>query len=161
MEGRKGADRHRPASFHHSAITRPRWLNRHRNSRAEISSARHPLNNRAATVLPVQLSLQGAPVRLCLPATVPGPSLDPVDWRALRAQGHQMLDDMFDAMESVGERPLWQPIPDSVRATMRQALPTAPTALAMVHDDFLQQVLPYGSGNTHPGFMGQDLLQEI
>jgi aromatic-L-amino-acid decarboxylase len=95
-----------------------------------------------------------AAVRLCPPKPSPSTSLDPADWAELRAQGHRMLDDMFEAMESIGERPLWQPIPAAARRSMRQPLPSAPTALASVHDDFLHDVLPYGSGNAHPGFMG-------
>ncbi len=110
----------------------------------------NPVNSPAADPGP----MQGAAIGLGSATALPDPSLDPTDWLTLRAQGHQMLDDMLDAMESIGERPLWQPIPEAVRATMRRPLPTAPTALAMVHDDFLHQILPYGSGNAHPGFMG-------
>src|ERR1700692_136608 len=84
----------------------------------------------------------------------PGGSLDPSDWRALRAQGHRMLDDMFDFVEHIRERPVWRPIPDGVRARFRAAVPTAPTDLAAVHDEFMRYVLPYATGNTHPGFMG-------
>lgn len=93
-------------------------------------------------------------IQLCPPAASPETSLDPQDWTGLRAQGHRMLDDMFDAMESVGDRPLWQEIPDSVRETMRAPLPATAVPLGEVHEDFLRDILPYGSGNTHPGFMG-------
>jgi len=65
-----------------------------------------------------------------------------------------MLDDMFDAISSVGEKPVWQAIPDEVRQSARQPLPSKAVPLGQVHDDFLQNVLPYGSGNAHPGFMG-------
>jgi aromatic-L-amino-acid/L-tryptophan decarboxylase len=84
----------------------------------------------------------------------PGSSLDPSDWRALRAQGHRMLDDMLDFIEHIRERPVWRPIPDGVRARFREAVPTAPTDLAAVHDEFMRHILPYATGNTHPGFMG-------
>jgi aromatic-L-amino-acid decarboxylase len=84
----------------------------------------------------------------------PDGGLDPSDWQALRAQGHRMLDDMFDFVEHIRERPVWQPIPDSVRARFRAAVPTAPTDLAAVHDEFMRDILPYATGNTHPGFMG-------
>jgi aromatic-L-amino-acid decarboxylase len=39
-------------------------------------------------------------------------SLDTPDWHALRGQGHRMLDGMFDHLEHVSLRPVWQPIPD-------------------------------------------------
>jgi aromatic-L-amino-acid decarboxylase len=82
------------------------------------------------------------------------PSLDPADWPGVRAQGHRMLDDMFDYLEHVRARPVWQPIPDDVRACFDAALPAAPTALGAVHDDFMRHVLPFATGNAHPGFMG-------
>jgi glutamate/tyrosine decarboxylase-like PLP-dependent enzyme len=81
-------------------------------------------------------------------------SLDPADWPAVRAQGHRMLDDIFDYLEHVRARPVWQPIPDGVRARFDAPLPAAPTALAAVHDDFMRHVLPFATGNAHPGFMG-------
>ncbi|MBI1777944.1 MAG: cytochrome D ubiquinol oxidase subunit I [Proteobacteria bacterium] len=65
-----------------------------------------------------------------------------------------MLDDMLDYIEHIRERPVWQPIPDSLRAEFRTALPSEPTELALVHDEFLRTILPYSTGNTHPGFMG-------
>src|SRR5258707_581541 len=81
-------------------------------------------------------------------------SLDPTDWAALRAQGHRMLDDILDYLEHIRERPVWQPIPDEVRNQFRASLPTGPTELATVHEEFLRLILPYSTGNTHPGFMG-------
>jgi aromatic-L-amino-acid decarboxylase len=83
-----------------------------------------------------------------------GGNLDPSDWPALRTQGHRMLDDMFDFIEHIRERPVWRPIPDRVRARFREALPTTPTELAAVHDEFMHNILPHATGNTHPGFMG-------
>jgi aromatic-L-amino-acid decarboxylase len=82
------------------------------------------------------------------------PQLDPSDWPAFRDQGHRMLDDMFDYLETIRERPVWQPMPAAVRARFRDRLPLAPTELSAVHEEFLQNVLPYSTGNVHPGFMG-------
>ena len=65
-----------------------------------------------------------------------------------------MLDDMFDHLESLRSQPAWRPIPDEIRARRRTPLPTEPQPLAQVHDAFLREVLPYASGNLHPGFMG-------
>ncbi|HTZ77313.1 MAG TPA: pyridoxal-dependent decarboxylase [Stellaceae bacterium] len=65
-----------------------------------------------------------------------------------------MLDDILDYVERIRERPVWQPIPDEVRARFRAEVPTAPTALGAVHADFMRDVLPYATGNVHPGFMG-------
>jgi glutamate/tyrosine decarboxylase-like PLP-dependent enzyme len=41
-----------------------------------------------------------------------------------------------------------------VREAVRQPSPDGPTDLAEVHEEFLRLVLPYGTGNLHPGFMG-------
>jgi aromatic-L-amino-acid decarboxylase len=80
--------------------------------------------------------------------------LDPDDWRELRDQGHRMLDDLFDHLESLREKPVWKPIPETVRAAFRSAPPRAPTPLADTHQRFMDDVLPYAGGNLHPGFMG-------
>lgn len=93
------------------------------------------------------------PSGACRPAT-PFTSLDPHDWSAIRLQGHKMLDDMFDHLERVSERPVWLAAPQAARASMDAPLPIDSTELATVHASFREMVLPYGGGNTHPGFMG-------
>ena len=65
-----------------------------------------------------------------------------------------MLDDILDYIEHIRERPVWQPIPDSVRGRFRETVPTGPTDLAVVHDEFMRHILPFATGNSHPGFMG-------
>jgi aromatic-L-amino-acid decarboxylase len=84
----------------------------------------------------------------------PSETLDPRDWEDLRAQGHRMLDDMIDYIAGVRDRPVWQPIPDAVRAEFRAALPRQPSGLADVYRDFTDFIAPYTTGNVHPGFMG-------
>ncbi len=65
-----------------------------------------------------------------------------------------MLDDMFDYLERIRERPVWRPIPSQVRESFREPLPRDPSDLSTVHEIFMKRVLPYTVGNTHPGFMG-------
>ena len=65
-----------------------------------------------------------------------------------------MLDDILYYIENIRERPVWQPIPESVRGRFRAGIPAEPTDLAAVHDEFMRHILPYATGNTHPGFMG-------
>src|SRR5476651_2731391 len=84
----------------------------------------------------------------------PVTGLDPADWPSVRAQGHRMLDDILDYVEHIRERPVWQPIPDDVRAHFRASPPAAPADLGAVHDEFMRDILPYATGNSHPGFMG-------
>ena len=81
-------------------------------------------------------------------------TLDPQDWRELRAQGQRMLDDMFDYLEHLRERPVWQPIPQEVRDRFHEALPREPGDLATIHESFMRDILPFAVGNAHPGFMG-------
>ncbi len=80
--------------------------------------------------------------------------LDPNDWQALRAQGHRMLDDMCDYLERLRARPVWQPIPDAVRARYSESLPREGHDIVAVHRRFMDEILPYAVGNAHPGFMG-------
>lgn len=81
-------------------------------------------------------------------------SLDPADWPAFRIQAHRMLDDALDYIEHIRQRPVWQPIPGEVRDRFHEPVPYAPSDLAEVHERFLTDILPYATGNTHPGFMG-------
>lgn len=81
-------------------------------------------------------------------------TLDPENWQDFRQQGHRMLDDMLDYIEFLRARPVWQPIPDEVRAVFRQPMPRLPGDLGAAHATFMQDVLPYAIGNAHPGFMG-------
>ncbi|HEY2753029.1 pyridoxal phosphate-dependent decarboxylase family protein [Phenylobacterium sp.] len=81
-------------------------------------------------------------------------SLDPQDWREIRAQGHRMLDDMFDHMAGLRDQPVWRKPTPEARASFRAPLPMQAGDLAQAYEIFRRDVLPYGSGNTHPGFMG-------
>jgi glutamate/tyrosine decarboxylase-like PLP-dependent enzyme len=81
-------------------------------------------------------------------------SLDPNDWPAVRALGHRMVDDLMTYLESVRERPVWQPIPEEVRTQLRQPLPTEPQGAEQAYQDFFRYVLPYPTGNIHPRFWG-------
>src|SRR5438045_7934841 len=88
------------------------------------------------------------------PAPVTNGSLDPQDWSEFRALAHRMLDEAIDGIANVRSRPVWQPIPDAVRAAVRTDLPRAATDLAEVYREFSEHVAPYATGNVHPGFMG-------
>jgi glutamate/tyrosine decarboxylase-like PLP-dependent enzyme len=81
-------------------------------------------------------------------------SLDPADWRQVRALSHRALDDMFDWLQSAGERPVWQPMPAEKRAELRVGLPRGGAPLEQIYADFKRLVLPYGAGNEHPRFFG-------
>lgn len=84
----------------------------------------------------------------------PSHTLDPDDWPALRALGHRMLDDMFDWLQTVRERPVWVSPPDEVRAALAAPVPFEGQGDAAAYDDFLRLVRPYAAGNLHPRFFG-------
>jgi len=88
------------------------------------------------------------------PAPAATASLDPADWTDFRQQAHRMLDDMLGSIENIRDRPVWQPIPDAVRARFCEAIPIQPTKLATVHEDFMTTILPFTARNSHPGFLG-------
>ncbi|MCK1734294.1 aspartate aminotransferase family protein [Bradyrhizobium sp. 138] len=81
-------------------------------------------------------------------------SLDPQDWSAFRALAHRMLDETIDRIANVRSRPVWQPIPDGVRAAFKADVPREASDLAEVYREFAEHVAPYATGNVHPGFMG-------
>jgi glutamate/tyrosine decarboxylase-like PLP-dependent enzyme len=82
------------------------------------------------------------------------PSLDPASWPDLRALGHRMVDEMMNYLETVRERPVWQRMPDDVREHFRGSLPRRPEGAEAAYADFVQNVLPYPTGNIHPRFWG-------
>ncbi|MBR0815166.1 aspartate aminotransferase family protein [Bradyrhizobium diazoefficiens] len=81
-------------------------------------------------------------------------SLDPQDWSAFRALAHRMLDETIDGIANVRSRPVWQPIPDGVRAAFKADVPREASDLAEVYREFAEHIAPYATGNVHPGFMG-------
>ena len=81
-------------------------------------------------------------------------SLDPADWEALRELGVQMVTDMLEYLRTVRERPVWQPIPEQVKANFRRPVPLEPEPASEVYQEFQQNVLPYPLGNIHPRFWG-------
>jgi aromatic-L-amino-acid/L-tryptophan decarboxylase len=92
-----------------------------------------------------------------MPMPAPAPteiSLDPIDPERFRALGHRMLDDMLDHLAALRDRPAWRPIPDDVRAALREPLPRAGEGEEAAYQAFAARVLPYPNGNLHPRFWG-------
>jgi glutamate/tyrosine decarboxylase-like PLP-dependent enzyme len=81
-------------------------------------------------------------------------TLDPQDWEELRSLGHRMLDDMFDYLRDVRDRPAWQPPTAAARAVIAGPLPRDPSPAGSVYDDFREAILPFPTGNIHPRFWG-------
>lgn len=81
-------------------------------------------------------------------------TLDPENWDALQGLGHRMLDDMFDHLRTVRKRPVWQPVPDNVKANFESGPPAKPIPAERAYEEFKQNVLPYTQGSIHPRFWG-------
>jgi aromatic-L-amino-acid decarboxylase len=86
--------------------------------------------------------------------TLPEETLDPADWDAFRKLAHRALDDAFDAMATVRERPVWQSVPAAVRAEFKAPLPHRGEGAEAAYQDYQRLVAPYPLGNTHPRFWG-------
>jgi aromatic-L-amino-acid decarboxylase len=80
--------------------------------------------------------------------------LDPESWDEFRAHGHAVLDELLDWSRTLRDRPVWQPVPDAVRAALRLPLPRHGSGLDASWQDFRHSVLPYPWGNVHPRFWG-------
>jgi aromatic-L-amino-acid decarboxylase len=81
-------------------------------------------------------------------------SLDPDDWQAMRQLGHQMIEDVMDYLENIRSRPVWQPIPASVKDYLDQPLPENPLGETAAYREFVERILPHPMGNIHPRFWG-------
>lgn len=78
-------------------------------------------------------------------------TLDPQNWAELRQLGHEMLDDMFAFLQTVRERPAWQPVPAEVHKNLSGPLPIEAQGAEQAYEDFKNNVLPYPIA-IHPRF---------
>ncbi len=81
-------------------------------------------------------------------------SLDPVDWEALKRVFHDAVEQAVDHLRDIRDQPVWRPTPEAVRARLEGPLPRAPEALDALLARFAEDILPYGTGNSHPRFFG-------
>ncbi|MEO3385408.1 aspartate aminotransferase family protein [Mesorhizobium sp. CAU 1741] len=79
-------------------------------------------------------------------------TLDPADWSDVRALAHRVVDDSIGYLRDVRERPVWQGMPDAVKATYDGPLPRLPTPLDDVYGQVAENLMPYPMGNIHPRF---------
>ena len=79
-------------------------------------------------------------------------TLDPANWDEMRALSHRMVDDAITYLETVGKRPVWQPVPEDVAMRFDSPVPREPAGADAVYKEFLETVFPYPMGNIHPRF---------
>lgn len=80
--------------------------------------------------------------------------LDPEDWESLRRLGHRMVDDILEHLRTIRQQPVWQPVPAQVAARLETAAPEQGVGAESAYEEFLRDILPYATGNTHPRFWG-------
>ncbi len=83
---------------------------------------------------------------------IPDQNLDPKDWEAMRALGHQMIDDLIDYWAGIREQKIWRPIPEEVKEVFDQPIPEQGQSPEEVYREFKQYIFPYNKGNVHPRF---------
>ncbi len=79
-------------------------------------------------------------------------TLDPENWEEMRALAHRMVDDAMTYLETVRERPVWQPVPEEVAAHFDEQVPHEPVGAEATYQEFLENIFPYPMGNIHPRF---------
>jgi len=79
-------------------------------------------------------------------------TLDPGNWNEFRAVAHAAVDDATDRIRTLRDGPVWQPMPDEVRAAFAGPVPVGPQPLSEVYAQVATQVIPYAMGNVHPRF---------
>ena len=77
------------------------------------------------------------------------------DLDEFRRAGHALVDAVADHLEALPGRPVWQPLPDDLRAALLALpLPDGPTGLDALAGTMARDVLPHAMGNGHPAFFG-------
>jgi len=79
-------------------------------------------------------------------------TLDPENWEDMRALAHRMVDDAITYLETVRERPVWQPVPEQVAARFTEPAPRGPEGADSAYEEFVENILPYPMGTIHPRF---------
>jgi hypothetical protein len=65
-------------------------------------------------------------------------SLDPADWQLMRSLGHRMIDDIMTYLETIRTRPVWQSIPEKIKASFKQPLPLEPQGPEQAYEIFIR-----------------------
>ena len=79
-------------------------------------------------------------------------TLDPENWDEMRTLAHRMVDDALNYLETVRERPVWQPVPEEVASHFKMKAPRDPGDIEAVYEEFQEKILPYPMGTIHPRF---------
>ncbi|MEO6298206.1 MAG: pyridoxal-dependent decarboxylase [Paracoccaceae bacterium] len=78
-------------------------------------------------------------------------SLDPAEWSEFRAVAHKLVDACIDRLQAARDMP-WIPVPAAQAAAYR--LDGLGRGEAATAQRLVTEIMPYATGNTHPGFFG-------
>ncbi len=81
-------------------------------------------------------------------------TLDPYDWEIMITLGQRMVEDMINYTKTVRNRPVWQHLPERIKADFGNPVPNYPQPPERIYEEFIEKVLPYPMGNIHPRFWG-------
>jgi len=77
------------------------------------------------------------------------------DLEEFRQAGHELVDAVADQLAELPGRPVWQPLPDDLRAELLSLpLPDGPGELGPLAGTMARDVVPFAMGNGHPAFFG-------
>ncbi|SEN72071.1 Glutamate or tyrosine decarboxylase [Roseovarius tolerans] len=79
-------------------------------------------------------------------------SLDPADWEDMRRLAHVMVDDAISRLQGLRDEPVWQPMPDAMKAEFHSPPPADPAPMEAVYADVKNKLYPHAMGNIHPRF---------
>lgn len=79
-------------------------------------------------------------------------TLDPSNWSNMKALAHEMVDDMFEYLEKIHERPVWVKTPEQTKEQLNKTLPQDGQSPNEIYNEFKTHILPYPKGNIHPRF---------
>lgn len=79
-------------------------------------------------------------------------TLDPTDWETAGTLAHSMVDDAISRFQGLRDRPVWQPMPDTMLAAFSGPPPAGPASLDAVYADVRERLYPHAMGNIHPRF---------
>src|SRR5919106_3372340 len=79
-------------------------------------------------------------------------TLDPENWEEMRTLAHRIVDDAMTYLETVSERPVWQPVPEEIATRFDEQAPHEPAGAEAAYQEFLETIFPYPMGNIHPRF---------
>ncbi|MFT7593471.1 MAG: aromatic-L-amino-acid decarboxylase [Paracoccaceae bacterium] len=82
-----------------------------------------------------------------------GRRLDPADWDGFRAETARLLSDCLDRLEGARDLP-WVAPPAGMRQTIGLGGAVEGLPMPEVFDRMRHEIMPYATGNTHPGFFG-------